>query len=414
MSEQYYNTIVIGAGPAGYSAAIGTMRKRRDGSCLILEKQQKPGRKLLATGSGRCNISNEGVSPEHYHGDGKLIASVLSRFSVQDMKDFLRGIGVLVRSDIEGRIYPCSNQAATVLDALRRESKRLGVIETAGMPVTAVTRQSGGFTVTAGGSSFVSDRLVIATGSAASPSLGADNSGYELLRTLDVRVSPLFPSLSPVAAKEKYKGLKGVRAKGSVTLLCDGTPADTRSGEIQFTDTGISGICVFELSRRVNEYLLYGTVDGRPVKDCRIRADVMSELDFGEIAEYLEECRVRLGEESAAMIFSGALNPALSAAVVRSCGLEGMKCSGLSRHHIKTLASAAKKLTFTPKGPPDFRSAQVSAGGVGSDMTDPRTLMCRRIKNLFLCGEVLNVDGDCGGFNLHFAIGSGLLTASSL
>ena len=216
-----------------------------------------------------------------------------------------------------------------------------------------------------------------------------------------------------MSTAEKYKALKGVRAKGRVTLLSDGRPVAGTEGEIQFTDGGISGICVFELSRKVNGFFLDGKVDGAICKRIQIAADVMSGIGFNELCGYLEGCRRVFYNDKAGELLSGALNVQLSRVIAKACALSDKSCGELGSRDIKQLAACAKKLIFTPDRMGEFGSAQVCAGGVGSDEIDPHTLMSRKHKGLFVCGELLDVDGDCGGFNLHFAVGSGLMAGRS-
>ena len=172
---------VIGGGASGYTAAIGLARRMGKGSTVILERQQKTGRKLLSTGNGRCNISNENVSTEHYHGDAEIIRSVIGGFSAGDMKDYFLSLGVLLRSDGEGRIYPHSNQAATILDAFKRECVRLGVKEHCSFVTRRIKPVNGGFSVISDDAEVHCGRLIIAAGSKAFPQSGADSSGYDLL-----------------------------------------------------------------------------------------------------------------------------------------------------------------------------------------------------------------------------------------
>ena len=414
MLRKKMKVAVIGGGPAGLTAAIGCAQKFGKGCVLILEQQPKTGRKLLATGNGRCNISNALVSPDRYHGDTGLIQSVLRHFSPDDMHRFMRSLGVLLRQEADGRLYPHSNQASTILDALRSACHRLGVEELCDCPISSVRKEKGRFLISSPDLTVDAEYVIFATGSQASSQLGANDSGYALLRSLGLSHSPLFAALSPVCTKETFKSLKGVRAKGSVTLLADGKPLRFTEGEIQFTDYGISGICVFELSRAVNEFFLSGTVDGQPCRELKLSADVMSAYTFPELCDYLTGCRPLFSEKYASELLAGALHKRLSAVVAGQCGLSDKICSALSRQDLKKLAHSAKHLLFTPVRSDALKNAQVSAGGFGSEMIDPDTLMARSIKHLYVCGELLDVDGDCGGFNLHFAVGSALLAADSI
>ncbi len=406
MAKDMIKAAVIGGGAAGLTAAIVLSRRLGKGSVVLLEKQKKLGRKLLATGNGRCNISNEQLSPHRYHGDDALIRSVLSRFSVNNLKAFFRELGVLLRADAEGRLYPYSNQAATILRALEEECQRQQVTILLNSPVIALRKEQGHFVVTTPDQSIRARQVILAAGSKASPSLGADGSGYELLRSMGIPLTPLFPALVPVPVKENCRSLKGVRAKGSVTLQADQQTPITRQGEIQFTEQGLSGICVFDLSGAIGEFYRFGTLHRQPCHSITLTADVMSDFSFEEIRTYLREVCQRTPHCPGESLLSGVLNDKLAQYLARFCGIQGKPAAALRPHELSKLAAAAKKLPFTPLQPEDFHSAQVTAGGVGCDAVDPHTLMCRQVSNLFVCGELLNVNGDCGGFNLHFALGS--------
>lgn len=411
MEQLNYQTVVIGGGAAGLTAATVWGRRCGKGQVLLLEKQSKIGRKLLATGNGRCNISHQAVSPEHYHGDRHLIKSVLSRWSVDDLTAFFQRLGVWLRSDDEGRLYPYTNQAVTIRDALWRECERQGVQERLSCSIVGIRRTGGQFVVATDDRTIRCGTLVIACGSKAAPSLGADDSGYQLLKQLGIGHTQLFPSLCPVTTAEKYRSLKGVRAKGKAVLLRDGKPLQETAGEIQFTDHGLSGICIFELSRAVNEYFACGTMAGQSCQTVQIALDLLPDHSFQEVYAFLENSRRLFTKETADRLLSGILPQPLAEVLAQRCRSKNKTCASLTARDLKQLVSEAKHLLFTPEKAGDFAAAQVCAGGVDSRFVDPATLMSRSIKNLFLCGEVLDVDGDCGGYNLHFAIGSAFLTA---
>ena len=409
METKKTKAAVIGAGPAGLCAAISCSRTLGRGSTVILEKQAKAGRKLLATGNGRCNISNEDIALRHYHGDRAIAGAVLGEFPGGAMYGFMRELGVLLRSDGEGRIYPYSNQASTVLDALTGECARQSVRILTGYEINTVKKENGRFIVSSGDTEVQSEYLIFASGSAAASHLGADSSGYSLLEGLGIKHTPLFPVLCPVETEESRKALKGVRAKGTVSLIADGKKLNERSGEIQFTGSGLSGICVFELSRDISEFAAFGTIEDRYIKKIKLSLDLMKEHSFPEVCAFLEERKRLLADRPASELLCGALNRQLSEEIARRCGLLSRLCAQLAKPDIKALAGTVKGMSFTPASTGGLASAQVCAGGVGADEIDPCTLRSKRVNNLYICGELLNVDGDCGGFNLHFAAGSGLL-----
>ena len=393
---------IIGGGAAGLACAITCGERFGRNSTVIIERQARVGKKLLATGNGRCNITNRNASPEHYQGDETIIKSVLERFSPNDCEKFFARIGILFRDEDDGRVYPYSNQASTVLDGMRLNCERLGISEICGFEIKQIKKNNGFFSVISENITVQAENIVFSTGSKASSSLGANDSGYRLLQNFGINSTSLKPALCPVVTKEKYKNLKGVRAKGTVTLFDGDKKIIFREGEIQFTDYGISGICVFDISRFVSD-----------CKNPKIFVDVMKEYSENHLCDYLFKwCRKIFA--NAGDILTGALNKKLAQVIVQNCGVSQKTCRELSESDIKKLAHAVKNFTFTPLKSEDYSNAQVCAGGITSKYIYPETLMSKTVKNLYICGEMLDADGECGGYNLHFAFGSGILVGKSI
>lgn len=408
-----FKVIVIGAGAAGMTAAVSCARRLGKGSVAVIEKQAKVGRKLLATGNGRCNISNNNMSAKHYHGDKAIIDSVIGSFPVSAMKRFCSGMGLLLRQEDE-RLYPMSNSASTVLDCLRNELDRNSVQLLCETNITEIKKDKNGFRIETDRGSFECSYLIFATGSKASPSLGSDDSGFALLSRLGIMHSALFPALSPVKIKEKTPLLKGVRAKGKVTLYASGKEIADSSGEVQFSDSSVSGICVFQLSRFVNEFLVSGKISGRNIRNIKISVDLMQDYTEDEICSYLRRARGIFSGQPGELILAGALNKKLSQTICRMSGMNKSDCAALSENDLRLLAGMVKSLEFTPVLSDAFTNAQVCAGGIGSDEVFSDSLMSKRINNLYICGELLDSDGECGGYNLHFAIGSAMLVSKNI
>ena len=392
---------IIGGGAAGLACAITCGERFGRNSTVIIERQARVGKKLLATGNGRCNITNRNASPEHYQGDETIIKSVLERFSPNDCEKFFARIGILFRDEDDGRVYPYSNQASTVLDGMRLNCERLGISEICGFEIKQIKKNNGFFSVISENITVQAENIVFSTGSKASSSLGANDSGYRLLQNFGINSTSLKPALCPVVTKEKYKNLKGVRAKGTVTLFDGDKKIIFREGEIQFTDYGISGICVFDISRFVSD-----------CKNPKIFVDVMKEYSENHLCDYLFKCRKIFA--NAGDILTGALNKKLAQVIVQNCGVSQKTCRELSESDIKKLAHAVKNFSFTPLKSEDYSNAQVCAGGITSKYVYPETLMSKTVKNLYVCGEMLDADGECGGYNLHFAFGSGILVGKSI
>lgn len=407
------HTAVIGAGVSGMSAAIEAGGKKGN-KIIILEKQNRPGRKLLASGNGRCNIGNTNMSPKFYHGDRAIIDSVLKFYTKERAERFYRSLGLLLYTDSEGRIYPYSNRADTVHECLKRKLKALNIDILSEFIISDIKKENSLFHISSNTDNVYAENIIFAAGSKAAPYLGADNSGYDILSKLGFKTAATFPSLCPVECREKYSTLKGIRSKGIVDLYADGKNIVSETGEIQFTDTGISGICVFNISRYVNEFFTLGTVSGTICKKISISLDLMQEYSKSDLIGYLRKCRSIFGDESCKNILSAALNQKLSEVIVKTSGISECSCRALNEDDLSRIADNVKAFTFTPSRAGSFRNAQVCAGGYDSSAVEPKTLMSRKVKNLFICGEMLDADGICGGYNIHFAFGSGMLAAKNI
>ena len=406
--SKVFKLAIIGAGAAGLAAAAEASRLFGGASVILIEKQQKIGRKLLATGNGRCNISNKNMSEAHYYGDRSIISSVIGEFGVSRLRRFFSELGLLLREDSEGRLYPYSNQAVTVLDCSRNYLSKAGTAIQCDCRILRIEKNKGGFIIVTSEKQISAENIIAACGSKASPSLGADDSGSKLMNELGIKYTRLFPALSPVETKEKYPSLKGVRAKGTVNVIADDSIIRSKSGEIQFSDKGISGICIFECSRPVNEYLLFGTAYGKKVKSISIELDLMPDYNSDELCRYLRGCKSIFKGQPAELLLAGVLNKELSRVIIKKSLSAKKLCHELTEEDIQKTAFQVKHFSFTPVKADSFKTAQVCAGGIDSGYVCPDTLMSKKYKGLYICGEMLDVDGDCGGYNLHFAVASAI------
>lgn len=254
-----YDIAVVGGGASGLAAAVSASlefeKNNRQAKIVVLESNARVGKKLLATGNGRCNLTNRNVNLVHYHGDTEYLSGILENFSSQTVTEFFELLGLLCKGQDEGRVYPYSMQASTVLDILRIQLDHYHVEQNCGSPVTAVQKVPSGFVLTAGDQEVQAKRVIFASGGMAYPQLGANGSGYSILKSLGHSCTELFPTLVQLKTEPKRaKPLKGARSTASATLLVNGKPVQTVTGEVQFTENGLSGICIFELSRMVGEY----------------------------------------------------------------------------------------------------------------------------------------------------------------
>lgn len=407
---EYFDIVVLGGGAAGLTAAITAARESCGAlSVAVLEKEARVGKKLLVTGNGRCNLSNEQIARGDY--SGSLADGAAALFELYDcayIKALFQTFGLYTKTDGSGRIYPMSNAASSVLDVLRLQLQKYGIKERCGTDVVKVTQEKGRYLLYAGESIFCAGTLIVTTGGKAGVKNGG--AGYPLLKTLGHTCTPLFPSLAPVPVKENniLRSLKGQRSACTAALLADGNPIAKEEGELQFTETALSGICMFQLSRYTGEFFTLHTVNSVPADSIMIQIDLLPALPYGELFDEL--CRRSKNAVPLEQLFTGILNKRLSLALLKDCGLSpALSSSALLQPQIKALCTRVKKWGFTPLAPGSFQNAQVTAGGVPAYEIDLQTMASKKQKNLYFAGEILDIDGKCGGYNLHWAWVSGML-----
>lgn len=415
----FTDVAVLGGGAAGLMAAVSAagILKKTGQTVTVVEKMPRVGKKLLATGNGRCNLGNTDLSAERYFGSGQAqLSSLFARYDNRYMQNIWKQMGLFTYCDSSGRIYPCSNHAASVLDVLRLQLQVLQVHELCNTPIDAIRKtKSSGFILHSRDKEIACTSLVAATGGLASPKLGDGNRGYTLLQTLGHTVTPLFPSLAPVFVQEAFIGsLKGLRARCRVKLICDGVPAAQEDGEVQFTEKAVSGICMFQLSRKINAFFHLHTVDGKPCRQTALSFDFFPDYTQSELFLHLQR-HARGGDFPAPTLLTGLVHSRIAATLCKAGGIQPLaKAAGnLSKKELGTLAALLKDFRVTPRAPSSFETAQVTAGGVPADEIDFRTMASKRCAGLFLAGEVVDIDGMCGGYNLHWAWVSGILAGQN-
>lgn len=408
MENKVYDIAIIGAGASGLMASCAAGEGKEKPRLLLLEGQKKAGRRLLATGNGRCNLSNRYAAPEKYHGDTEKIASLLERYSPKAVEGIFRKWGLLCREESEGRMYPYSLQASSVLSLLLGKAQENGASILCEKKVSSVTGQKGSFRIACDKESFEAKRIVFASGGLSYPSLGGNSSGWEILQFLGHSVTPAFPSLVQLLTEKKFvSSLKGARCRGRVTLYLDKEPTASSEGEIQFTDKGLSGICVFEISRIYGEYAQKG---GR---NAELSCDLMPAYSLKDISSYLRE-RVRSRDLPVEELLDGALQYQVGRNLLRRT-LPGKVrvCGELRGEEIAAVAREIKDFRFPVIGSAGWETAQVTAGGIPLREINLQTMESRRCPGVYLAGELLNIDGDCGGYNLHWAWATGHLAGIS-
>ena len=400
-------TLIIGAGASGLAAAITLKRSCPRMDVVLVEKLAEPGRKILATGNGRCNLSNTDISVSCYHGDSSLIYTVLNRFQTEDCLDFFHSLGLLTLEE-EGRLYPLSMNAATVRNVLLEEVERLGINVESDFAVGSIAP---GFTVTdkSGERTLHGDFVLLSLGGKADAAHGTDGDGYPLLKQLGIRYAPISPALTALKTDGRIRPLKGLRVRGSATLL-DGNEQliGKEEGELQFTDNGLSGIPAFQLSGDAAVL----------TKTQRLTAllDFCPNLPDLAVLDYLQD-RMMHGspDEPVLHLLTGLLQEKLARFLLGELGMDAdTPVHRLGTQGLASLAEGIKGYRLTVTGTKSFKDAQVTRGGVPADELVEGTFESSKVQNLWFAGELLNVDGACGGYNLHFAWGSGILAAKEI
>lgn len=402
------NIVIVGGGASGISAALSAARRApKDTRITLLEGLDRVGKKILATGNGRCNLTNEEITPEHYHsGRPELLAPLLAEMPPQRTLEFFRSLGLYCSAEEMGRVYPNARQASAVLDTLTLALEGAGIQTVCSAKIKHIARKGGAFLLTAqDGRTVRADALILAAGSRAAPAQGTDGSGLTLARQMGLECTPVYPCL--VALKcggGAAKGLKGIRSRGQVRLLRRGKTAGVESGEIQFTDYGLSGIPVFQLSCLL----------GPDPAGAELAVDLLPEWDQAELARWISAQARRYPSAPLERFLPGLVHKRLLFAVMKSVGISPLSrpASSLSPRETAALAGALKDWRFPVEGPLSWEQAQVTGGGVSLAELDGR-FGARRCPGLFLCGELLDVAGDCGGYNLHWAWCSGLTAGAA-
>ena len=390
--------LVIGGGAAGMMAALTAAENGH--AVTLLERQGRVGRKLMATGNGRCNLTNHHVSPAHYHGETPdFCRHALAAFDVGSTLLYFAGLGLLTTAEDSGRVYPFSNMAGSVLDVLRFALENSGIDLHTGCVVTGIKKKGNTFLVrTESGEEFTADRVILAAGGAAGGKVGGVMDGYQLAKGLGHHRTALYPSLVQIKTDPTYpRALKGVKAEAAVTIRRGGEVLAQNRGEVLFTEYGVSGPVIFDISRTAAT-----GGDGLTVT-----LDLFPDWAPREVLDWLRQRRQSAGDREAGTLLTGALHSRLGQMVCKAAGFTNQRAAGLSDGDLRRIAAQVKGFTLPITGVCGFDQAQVTAGGLRCGEFDPHTMESRLVPGFYACGEVLDIDGDCGGYNLQWAWSSG-------
>lgn len=392
-----YDTLIIGGGAAGMAAAV--MCARKGLSAVIAEKLPRVGKKLLATGSGTCNISNMSVSPRNYHslkGDGAAFVSpAINAFNTTAAAEFFESIGVETEVDERGRMYPLCRSAAAVLDSLRMAYMR-DVEELTGFEVTEINRKNGVFSVTAAdGRECMGKTVLMASGGAASPGLGGTARSYRLLESFGVTGTKQLPSVTAVKTDTSFiRAMKGLRVNARVDLRVNGKKTASSKDELLFVEGGLSGPAAFFVSRAVSMWENSGKGEMTAV------INFLPDMPARELIS-----KRRKLDRPADELLTGLFQKRIGQTLLRYSGvtLLDRRCSELSDSELEKIVCAVTSFTVKVNGTAGMKEAQVTAGGVNLSEVDPVTMELKKQRGIYCVGEMLDIDGDCGGYNLQWA-----------
>lgn len=392
---------IIGGGASGIMAAM--FASGSDNKVTVFEKQKKTGRKILASGNGRCNLSNRDIDLFRYHGKNpKFILNIFSRFGLNETIDFFQSIGIPVVEEKDGRLFPESLHASSIMRIFEYELKKRGAITALHHKVDKIIPQKKGIKlITAGKEEEMFDSVILSAGSCAYPQLGGSLSGYEIASSLGHTVIDPFPSILPVNIPQKaVHRLEGIKRVCRVLVETGGKITAESYGDLLFTKYGISGTAALDISRAVNSAL----IDGRKPSIIIDFFPGLNEDDFAEKLNMLLKDKNR----GTALSLTGILRHRMCEVLLSLSGIDPSAPAGrLDRNDRENIVSCLKALRLEPGEPRSFREAVVAAGGVDVDEINPSNMESKIIKNLYITGELLDIDGDSGGYNLQFAWSTG-------
>lgn len=401
-----YDAIIIGGGAAGLMCAISAKQKNSGKRIAIIERNDRVGKKLLATGNGRCNLTNENINTLRYSGSfSKQAEKIFMKYTTEHLIDIFSELGLMTYADNEGRYYPVSRHASAVLDVLRFAYDRLGIDILLRQNIRTLKKQKDKFIVRTESEEFSSDKLIIACGSKAAPKLGGNSSGIDYLKNLGHTVYPFSPALCPIKVKSDIlKSLKGIRAAALATLYDEnGKKIKSEYGEVQFADNALSGICIFNLS-------VYAQ------KNYEISLDLLNNISYSELLYTMNKSKELFSRQTIDNIFTGIFQKRITQAILKMSGVSDFSrlCSDLNEKEIKAICSIVKSMIFKITDKESFDKAQCALGGVKGSEINENTMQSKIVNGLYIIGEAVDICGECGGYNLHFAFSSGHLAGENI
>lgn len=398
--------IVAGGGPAGMMAAITAARQ--GASVTLLEAMERTGKKLLLTGNGRCNLTHIDDHPETscFGASWEFISAVMERFSPQQVCDFFQQLGLLT-TDRQGYVYPVTGQSSSVHGVLLTELHRLKVKVKCSEKIISVQKKDHLWQVRTDSWCYEAEAVILACGSKAVPKTGSDGSGYDLARMAGHRILPVYPALAPVFCQEKFLSLlAGVRCRAFASLYTtQGKLIRREYGELQWISSGVSGILIFQLSRFI-------AACPHPEQELYLELDLLPDTEEKELLSLLKTRAAQLPQEKISVLLAGILHEKMIPVLLQAAGIsKKASCQTLTEDSedsiLRSLIHTIKHLRLVPTGTRSFEECQVCQGGVDTSQVNQETLESKLVSDLYFAGEMLDVDGLCGGYNLQWAWASG-------
>lgn len=402
---------IIGGGAAGMMAAI--VAARNGANVVIYERMNRVGKKILTTGNGRCNLTNINLNHQNLgclHSTNRdLVRNILKQFTVEDTINFFEVLGIAHKVEGGGKVFPMSDQASSVLDVLRYEMDKLGIAVLCDCEIQSVKKLKDRFLLKdRSGAEYSADKVIMVTGGMSSPSLGSNGSGYELAKNLGHKVVKPFPALVQLKLESPFlKAIKGIKFDGEALILVDGEALRKEEGEILFTEYGISGPPILQLSRKAIEALEYK-------REPQLKIDMFPGHTHDELVDLISLRLSYQYDRPLDFSFIGLINKRIIPVILKEAGIHQLDkmCSEVSNKEIKNIVKILKGWEFSITGSQSWANSQVTAGGIDVSSICPESLESKLVKGLFFAGEILDVDGDCGGYNLQWAWSSGYVVGN--
>lgn len=397
--------LVVGGGASGMLAAITA--KRQGADVTILERNPRVGKKILATGNGRCNFTNINADVSYYNGSNpKFIYSSLSKFDAYSTIDFFEDLGIAHKVEDAGKVYPMSDQASSILDVLLYEIEQRRIKVNCDAFVRSISKRKDKFILgLEDGSTVDGDRVIIATGGKAMPSSGSDGNGYQLAKQMGHTITEIFPGLVQIMLEGTFfKQIQGVKFVGTAEVLSNNKSLAKDRGDILFANYGVSGPPILQLSRLAGELLLKG-------RDATLRISILDSMSEDEVRRLIEDRFNRATGKTVEFSMVGLINKRLIPVLLREAKIQDLRApvQTLSSEQRNRIAKILRDWRFKIRGTKSWPSAQVTAGGVDTREINPNTMESKIVKGLYFAGEIIDIDGQCGGFNLQWAWSSGFV-----